>query len=187
MAINWRHGLLRLWILASVVWCAAVLAFAWRDINVDWTFSADRMVHVKFSDTETWDYPKGLGLEVIRDAVKARIDQKNAQKQAWVASLPEDKKAACAANPKNKFDEIISEMDKALKNNIPENECQEIFWATAGEYAAPNDWENQLYNVPLTLWQAMRLLAPWLLGPPLLVLGLGAALLWALAGFRHGL
>jgi hypothetical protein len=169
--------------LASILWCAAVLIFALWYMNIDWTFSADHMVHVKFSNTETWDYPKELGLERIRDAIKAQIDRKNQERLARIASLPEDKKACVAGN--SRFDSTLAAVNQALQNNILKDECQKIFWDTAGEYAVPTDWEYQLANDPISFGRAMRSLAPWLLGPPLLLLGLGAAFFWALAGFRH--
>jgi hypothetical protein len=44
-------------------------------MNVASPFVAPQTVHVKFSDTETWDYPAEWGDERIRADLKRRIEE----------------------------------------------------------------------------------------------------------------
>jgi hypothetical protein len=161
----------------------ARVIFAWQYMNVDWTSSADRMVHVKFSNTETWDYLKDWGTARIEADVQARIDRKNKEVSNWLATIPQDQKALCGYEQSDKTAALLTLSERALKASIPTDECDKIFWATAGTFAVPSDWKSQLYDDPLSVWQAMRLLAPWAVNPPLFLLCLGVALCWALSGF----
>ena len=70
MKINWQRGALRLWIVATVAWCAVVVVLNWNKMEVAATPGT---VHIKFSDTETWDYPVAWGVERI----EARFEKKD--------------------------------------------------------------------------------------------------------------
>jgi len=184
MTISWRRGIFRLWLLMSVIWCAAIWIILLQYRNIDWSLSSDRLVHVKFSNTETWDYPPDWGEDRIGADLEKRIETKNREVRDWLATVPEDQRAACSAKPSDRFANAQADIEKALKAGIPDSECEKIFWATAGTLVVPIDWKDQLRNVPLSLRQATPLLAEWAFGPPLLLLGLGIAVSWVLAGFR---
>ena len=54
---------LRLWIIATVAWCAVIVVLNWNKME---TAATSETVHVKFSDTETWDHPVTWGVERIQ-------------------------------------------------------------------------------------------------------------------------
>jgi hypothetical protein len=74
--INWLRGTLRLWIVATVVWCAVVVVHNWNEMA-----ASSETVHIKFSDTETWDYPVKWGVERIQADLNKRIDAQNKAEQ----------------------------------------------------------------------------------------------------------
>jgi len=162
--MNWKRGMLGLWLLSSVLWAAAVLAIA-----VGSETARRTTVHVKFSNTETWDYPVEWGEERIRADLEARIAVKAAEERKWVADFPEDRKAACRDWP-----------TRSPLTEQPED-CAKFFVATNSELAVPTGWEEQL---PHPVWTMALLL--WALGPPAAVFFLGAAMIWVGYGFRPG-
>ena len=171
--INWKRGVLRLWTLFSMLWCVFVLILLSNRSNIDWSFSADRIVHVKFSNTETWDYPAEWGIPRIEVDLKRRIDELNQQNRDWLATIPAEQKAACGAGTKDRFGSSMRDID-ALKRDVAKGECDKIFWATAGDLVVPSGWEGQISDAPLSFWRAIPKLAPWVIGPPLGLLALGA-------------
>ena len=67
MKINWQRGALRLWIVATVAWCAVIVVLNWNKTEVAAT---SETVHIKFSDTETWDYPVAWGVRAHRSRLE---------------------------------------------------------------------------------------------------------------------
>jgi hypothetical protein len=185
MGINWRRGALRLWTVASVMWCALVVIVSSEQLNVAWPFASLEMVHVKFSDTETWDYPAVWGVARIEADLKRRIDDLNRKDREWLTKIPEARKAQCGPVATGRADSVLSDIDRALKGDLADEECNKIFSVTSGQLAVPSGWETQARDAPMSIWQAIGKLAPWAVGPPLLVMALGIALFWALAGFRR--
>jgi hypothetical protein len=55
-------------------------------MNVASPFAAPPMVHVKFSNTETWDYPAEWGVERIEAALKKRVQELDQKERAWLAA-----------------------------------------------------------------------------------------------------
>ena len=161
--MNWRRGAFRLWMLASVLWCAGVFVDGVRTMDVAWPLS-DRVVELKFTDGETRRYPATWGRERITAAANQRGNE--------IVEAEIAKTKRCSTEPRPK-DCKYWEGNSA----IPRNERE---W-----YPLP--LLGPLYP-PLSIWEAMAQrapqLAPMALGPPLLVLAVGAALFWALAGFR---
>jgi hypothetical protein len=172
MRINLRRGAFRLWVLASVLWCAGIIFVSADTMNVASPFAAPQMVHVKFSNTETWDYPAEWGVERIGAALKKRVQELNQKEQAWLATVSESRKAECRAIPST-----TPFTDRPA-------DCVRMGWATAVDVAVPSGWETQVRDAPMSMWQAIAKLMPLAGGPPILVLMLGYALFWALAGFR---
>jgi hypothetical protein len=69
--INWRRGAVRLWMIGSFLWCALALSIPLANSNVTWLPAhPSATVHVKISDTETWDYPAEWGVQRIRDDIQ---------------------------------------------------------------------------------------------------------------------
>jgi len=60
---------------------------------------ASQMVRVKFSNTETWDYPAEWGVERIEANLKRRVQELDRKEQAWLATVSESRKAECRAIP----------------------------------------------------------------------------------------
>jgi hypothetical protein len=140
---------------------------------------------VKFSDTETWDYPAAWGVARIEADLKRRIDDLNRKDREWLTKIPEARKAQCGPVATGRADSFLSDIDRALKGDLADEECNKIFSVMSGQLATLSGWENQVRDAPMSIWQAIGKLAPWVVGPPLLVMALGVALFWALAGFRR--
>jgi hypothetical protein len=162
--MKWKRGLFRLWLLSSALWTATVLAIAVRN---ETRRAPSTSVHVKFSNTETWDYPVEWGEKRIRAALEERIAAKVAEERKWVVELPEDRKAACRDWPKSTpFIEQPAD-------------CEKFFVVTNSELAVPTGWEAQL---PQPIWTTTLLL--WALCPPAAVFLLGAGMIWVGHGLR---
>lgn len=157
--MNWRRGGFRLWMLASALWCAGVLVDGVRTMDVAWPFSG-RVVEVKFVDGETRRYPATWGLKRITAAANERGNE--------IVEAQNAKMKRCSTEPQPKDCSWWDKYERAR------NERE---WYPIGSLYPPlSIWE--------AIWEAMAQLGAMVLGPPLLVLGLGAAVFWALAGFR---
>jgi hypothetical protein len=97
MKINWRRGALRLWMVAAVAWCTVIVVLNWNKIVA----ATSETVHIKFSNTETWDYPVAWGVERIEADLKRRLDALNKAEEEWFAGVSEARKAKCHAIPSN--------------------------------------------------------------------------------------
>jgi hypothetical protein len=96
MGINWRRGALRLWTVASVMWCALVVIVSSEQLNVAWPFASLQIVHVKFSDTETWDYPAVWGVARIEAGAYCVLVEARRQKvPAKEMQIYHDRLTAC--------------------------------------------------------------------------------------------
>jgi hypothetical protein len=71
--VQWRRGLIRLWLVLSAIWVTLALLFVLPDMHVAWPWVPPAVVHIKISDTQTWDYPAELGVERIKNDLKRRI------------------------------------------------------------------------------------------------------------------
>ena len=171
--LNWRRGGLRLWLICSLLWCSGVLSIELANEKVTWNpWASPVMVHVKISNTDTWDYPAEWGVERIADDLKRRLADEDKKEHEWAAQLPATRKAECKAiPPSTKFED-------------EPKDCERLFWDEFGLISvAPQDWESQVQpSVPA--WRAIATALPWAVGPPLAVLVVAVSLFWALAGFR---
>jgi hypothetical protein len=168
-------GLLRLWVVASVAWVCAISYFVWPSAPVAWHWSVSPMIHVKISDTETLDYPRDWGVLRIRDDLKKKVADENEQDQKWAATVSPERKAFCDA---------LSKSNSTLEK-VPED-CAKLFWMDLGLVAAaiPTGWEGQLSNLPIPIYKVVLMIAPWALGPPVLLFIAGLAVRWVARGFR---
>jgi hypothetical protein len=169
MNVNWRRGLLRLWMVATLAWCVVIVALNWNKMEVAAT---PEMVHIKFSNTETWDYPVAWGVERIKADLERRIDALNKAEEEWLAGVSEARKAECRAIPGST---LFSDMPK---------DCVRMFFAR-DKLAVPSGWEAEVNKASAASWRAITQLTVWAIGPPLFVLGFGVSLTWAFAGFRR--
>jgi len=212
--LNWRQGALRLWVIASVVWCGAVFsAGLLQNKNVSWFPAESPMVHVKISDTVTWDYPAEWGVQRIRDDLQKRLAAEDEKDREWAAHVPASLKADCRAIPR-----ATPFVDQPA-------DCVRLLFVEHGDtLAVPSGWESQIVTVPVckngvsscepwerdwgkgglkpgsvvteqgtiiqpngvSAWRVIAAATPWAIAPPLAVLALGASLFWAFAGFRRG-
>jgi hypothetical protein len=175
MRINLGRGALRLWVVASVLWCAVVIFVAANTMNVASPFAAPQMVRVKFSNTETWDYPAEWGVERIEANLKRRAQELDRKEQAWLATVSESRKAECRAIRRQLPLPISPQTASGCFLPIPSGRAM----------AVPSGWETQVRDAPMSIWQAIAKMLPWAGGPPMLVLALGYALSWVFAGFKR--
>jgi len=208
--INWRRGALRLWVIASVLWCAVVFSVVSVGLttdNVSW-FPADSpaTIHVRISDSETWDYPANWGVQRIRDDLRKRLAAADEKKyRDWAAQVPAARKAECRAIPPTTpfADEPDDCVRLAFVNDVltaplgrwsekmsraPKDVELWVRSSTAPKdwvRAVPMGWESQIRKAPMSAWWIIAVAMAWAVGPPLVVLAFGASLLWAFAGFRR--
>jgi hypothetical protein len=98
--INWRRGALRLWAIGAVVWCVAVFSVGLlQNENASWFPADSPLVHVKISDTITWDYPAEWGVQQIRDDLQERLAAEDEKDREWAAHVPASLKDECSAIP----------------------------------------------------------------------------------------
>jgi hypothetical protein len=174
--INWRLGTFRLWIIVSGLWSAVVFSVMLTNRNIIWSPSnSPATVHVKISDTETWDYPTDWGVQRIEEDLKKRLAAKDEKEREWAAQLPAARKAQCRAiPPTTAFDDQPAD-------------CVRFYFADGGFISGvPNGWEAQVKAPSAPAWSVIATAMPWAVGPPLVVLALGASLFWAFAGFSLG-
>jgi len=156
------------------------------DPDARWFQATSATVHVKISDTETWDYPAEWGAERINRDIERRMDERvakeNEDRRKWFAQVPAARKAECHALSATTAD-----------NDLPKD-CQDIIWGD-NPIVEPS---SILWNSPLqaifeqvaaqtrpSAWAIIAAALPQIIGPPLAALALGAALLWAIAGFKR--
>ena len=129
-------------------------------------------VHIKISDTKTWDYPAAWGVQRIRDDLEKRLAAEDEKDREWAARPPEARKAECKALE-----------TKPFVDQPPD--CVRLFFAEMGATSAlPSGWESQLKTVSISAWSVIAIALPWAVGPPAVLFALGASLFWALAGFK---
>ena len=156
----------------AVVWCAAVIGMAVLTAHISWPWTPPFAVHVRFSATETWDYPAGMGEALIAADVAKRVAKLGRQELEWADGLSAAQKAECFANPTTRPSDARSV------------DCARLVFASAGFVpAVPNEWRTQLLSQPQPLHEVLIDALPRLIGPPLLLLILGAALSWVASGF----
>lgn len=168
---NWTRGALRLWIVATVLWSAGVTFNGLQNMEVRWPLSPSRTVHVGFG-TAIWDYPADWGVERITVSIQKRLSDLERKERDWAATLPEQKVRECNTIAATKS---WTEMT---------GECGRFVSASHKLYVL-SGWEEQLKDDRKSVVEAARILAPTMLGPPLLLLAIGVALFWALAGFTR--
>jgi len=168
------RGFFRLWVVVAIAWFCAVAFVIWPGVRIAWPWSASPVIHVKVSNTETWDYPPDWGVARIRDDLRRRMAEEDDHDRKWAAAVPSERKAVC---------------DALSKSNTPfdkqPEDCNKLFWMGMGERAVPNDWESQFQNLPIPINQVGLMVAPWAFVPPMLLLITGLSLGWVIRGFRR--
>ena len=174
--INWRRGAVRLWILASVLWCAAVFSVGLINTNVTWLPpESPATVHVRISNTETRDYPAEWGVQRIRDDLQKRLDEEKRELAAQRAAFPVARQIECRAFESKPYPDVPAD-------------CNWFFYSAPNFLdllEVPSGWESQIETALVPAWKAIAVAMPWAVGPPLVVLALGASLFWVFAGFKR--
>ena len=146
MEINWQRGALRLWIVAAVVWCAVIVVLNWSEMEVATTSNT---VHIKFTDTETWDYPVAWGVERIEADLKTRLEALDKAELEWFARVPSARKAECRAIPPD-----------TLFVNMPKD-CVRMVFAEfqkdgSKRVVADTDWQARVGTPPQSAGRQLR-------------------------------
>jgi hypothetical protein len=134
------------------------------------------MVHVKISNTEQWDYPPEWGVQRITADLEKRMAAWDQKERDWAAHLPESRQAECRSIP---LDLHFADYPPNLKED-----CVRLIFAGA-HHGWHGGWESQVDALPKSAWKLLAAAIPWALGPPLVLLALGASLLWAFSGFKR--
>ncbi len=211
-SLNWRRGAFRLWIVVSALWCAGVFFAGLLENKDARRFPAGSpVVHVKISNTVTWDYPAEWGVQRIRDDLQKRLTAEDEKDREWAAQVPASRRDECSAIP------------PTTPFQDQPNDCNKLFFAK-DRRAVPMGWEAQVATAPdcnngasscaawerdwiktaglkpgtivteqgtvtppneVSAWGVIAADAPWAISPPLVVLALGTSLFWAFAGFRR--
>jgi hypothetical protein len=166
--INWARVMLRLWIIASAMWCLAIFSISLSFTKFTW-FPSRTMVLVRISNGEQWVYPAEWGVRRITEDLEKRT-----------AALDQEERDSRTAECRS--------IDLRRAANPPhlKEDCESLLWFMAThQHNWDHDWESQIEALPKSAWKVLAEAVPWALGPPLVVLALGASVLWALAGFRR--
>lgn len=210
-AINWRRGALRLWVVASVLWCTIIFSMRLSNENVTWLPSKE-MVNIKISDTVTWDYPAEWGVEKIRDDLKKRLVAKDEEEREWAAHVPASLKAQCGAIPPTTpfadqpadcvrlffsnyksvvptgWESQIAQTAPHCKNGAPSCKPWERDWNKGDLKPGSVVSEEGIIEQPrsVSAWEVIAAAIPWAIIPPLAALAFGSSLFWGFAGFKSG-
>jgi hypothetical protein len=175
-SINWKRGFFRIWFIATAIWCAGVFLhyFGANTKQISWfSIQEDVTIHVKFSDTETWNYPANWGYDRIRDDIKKRVATSKVAEQKWAAEVPEKRKAEC----------------RNISNSMPFKEqpedCVKLFFSSFGELVEPTGWETQIEALQSSGWTILAAALPFAAIPPIALFVFGALLIWIGRGFRR--
>jgi hypothetical protein len=167
------RGLLRLWIVASLGWVACIgLIFRPTLPLIAWPWSGPPVYHAGNGK----DYPVAWGAERVRAAIKQDVVRAERQRGA---SLSPERMAACEG--------ILKALKAAESSptNVP-HDCDPMA-PTVEEFRADAfpDAEFREAAEPTPIWDLAAFGATMAFGPPLVVLVVGAALLWAIRGFHQ--
>jgi hypothetical protein len=202
--MNWRKGLLRLWVVATALWVVFVATF-------DWALSGNRggisavglsaesfYYHIirpdlvaskrQFLDPKS---PHHCVLPEQRERQKARLAELEAAEQkAEAVKQAAEAEAVRTSKPhqlsNEEYDALIrgpsaGEVD-LIRAEMQVPECSADAARAISELEAVVDWGD----FPDWARDAFLSLAYWMVGPPIVVFILGASLLWAFRGFRAG-
>ena len=151
MRVNWRRGLFRIWVIASILWIGVVIAFGWQAVQDPYVGS---FAFIEGRGDTPWAYSSTEAAA----ARKAKLD-------GTMREISVKGGAPGITYFTTEFD------DNALTARM-----EQLAPLMVGFYAA-----EQERNRPNTIIGA-GLAA---IVPPIVVLILGAALFWALSGFRR--
>ena len=186
-----------MWVVFSVLWGVLVAVVSFGQMNIAWSLPG--VVHVKMSDSETWDYPAGWGARRIRLDIVKRLDEKrqrvdealSQRHREWAATVPQARKDECRIMGRTRSscdmpEDCLRLGENGLFDRSDHKRCLSVEdIRPREEVEASNAWKDEVSGLPMSVWQAATEVTPWMFGPPLVVLAIGASLLWAFAGFRH--
>ena len=112
---NYKQGFFRLWVVSSVLWIAVSAGFLATSSTIIWPTYRNSVVHVKFSNTETWDFCCDLGEASITKALKLRLDNYYSKEREWANTLSQEKISECSKLPESmKFENMPPDCNLAF-------------------------------------------------------------------------
>ena len=159
--MNWSRGLFRLWLVGALLWMAIVGIATWPQI---------RGAFSKAEEAKQWDAVGTTMLPVNCKAAKGNegTDFKKEEAGPWVDFRPDPTVRLCwyeAPKFRPLFPEYADLSDREL--------ADKLYAAANLPISTPHPWSDLASTIAAAL------------GPPVLVLVLGGALLWALTGFKQ--
>ena len=120
-SINWRLGALQLWIVASFLWCAAVVCLMLlNNPNANWFNLGSTTVHVKFSNSVTWDYPAEWGLQRITADLEKRVAEEDKRSRTGLRNSPHrSRRSAAQSNSTMPFANQSADCVRLFSSTIP--------------------------------------------------------------------
>jgi hypothetical protein len=159
--MNWRRGFFRIWLALAVIWVAVVLVGA-TQIDTVVLRKPDAIV-IKYLG-EDIRFPATMSVDEIRSDLQSRAAKWNADGDAKL------EKAKQLIAQRKASGEVFDE-DLELGRVILTSRVADI----------PTEWEEQFRSRDLR--EEAGHLAPWLLGPPALLLLIGWVVGWVVRGF----
>ena len=178
--------------------CGALLTLV-NTNSIGFPSATPATIHVRISNTETWDYPAEWGVQRIRDELQKRLAVEDEKDREWAAHVPAPRKAEChAIPPTTPFTDQPAD-------------CVRLFFAETGDLrAVPTGWEARFVKAPVcknglsscepwerdwgtlnlmvgfvvteegiiinpnqaSVWRIIAAATPWAFAPPLVVLAL---------------
>jgi hypothetical protein len=93
-------------------------------------------VHVRVSNTVTWDYPAEWGVQRIGEDLEKRLGAEDEKDREWAAEVPASRKAECLAIP------------PTTPFSDQPADCVRLFFAR-DKRAVPSGWESQIAAAPV--------------------------------------
>jgi hypothetical protein len=196
--MNWRKGLLRLWVVGTAIWIVSaiilVFQYAAEDPRIpgivvpDRVFEASTVVRAADIYVSYWYY------RIIRPGVAAeahRVMDLSCKTSSQVArdeaDLREHEAEEKKEPPRPPHELSRSDLDRLLMNAVPEcsAEVEKAKYELGDIAALPASVEDGGWAP-----EALLSFAYWLFGPPIVALVVSASLIWAFRwafrGFRIG-
>jgi hypothetical protein len=185
MRINWTRGLLRLWLVGSLLWVVPVGWLAWpEDAPQEYVqYWYNRVAHPEVLDERRANEAAAANQrDVALAEIRARYDGTRVPRvphHGGQGTL--DELGALFLNKVDHYGrddweitkQELDEADKVLRTDFPQPESEQLREFTTLEGSL--DWNRER----ISWWAA------YTFAPPIVVLIVGASILWALRGFRQ--
>lgn len=170
--LNWKRAVFRSWVVISTLWVLLVFGWVALQTELSWNpFAPQLPIQVRISDKEIWEYPAAWGEKRIREDVTARLHAIGSIQRQKVEQMTTERRAFCHG------------LKDQTYAGLP-GDCADYLWSafTLEDGVPYSGWERQLIRPPSAA-QTLTTFLPIAVAPPILLLALGAAVFWILAGF----